>query len=421
MIPEGWRREDLSKLFVSSGYCKDGDWIESKDQDPNGDVRLIQLADIGDGCFINKSRKFLSTAKANNLKCTFIETGNILVARMPEPLGRACIFPGLDCRAVAAVDVCILKPDEQIDTYWLMFFINSPFFRRDICARSFGTTRIRISRKNLISLEVVLPPLSEQKRIAEILSSVDDAILATEKVIEQSKKLKKGLMQELLTKGIGHTKFKKTEIGEIPEEWRKVKCDEITSFLSRGKAPKYSDKNSGVLVINQKCVRNGRVEGLHARLHDSSKKQINENIFLKQFDICINSTGTGTIGRAGIWRQIDGNKYFADTHITIFRLISSEALPDFVNQVFQHGVVQKRLAAECFSGSTNQMELSKIALAKFSILLPPLSEQKRIVEILNCVDEKIIAGEKFVEQSKKLKSGLMQDLLTGRVRVATKL
>jgi type I restriction enzyme S subunit len=130
---------------------------------------------------------------------------------MPEPLGRACIFPGVGQKAVTVVDVCILKLDPNFDSKWLMFALNNPIFRNVIYSKATGTTRVRISKKNLQSIEILLPPLSEQKRIAEILTSVDDAIQATEKVISQTKRVKQGLLQELFTRGIGHSKFKKTE------------------------------------------------------------------------------------------------------------------------------------------------------------------------------------------------------------------
>ncbi len=72
-LPEGWCIQTLPELISKDGLFKDGDWVESKDQDPNGNVRLIQLADIGDGVFKNKSARFLTKSKANELKCTFLE------------------------------------------------------------------------------------------------------------------------------------------------------------------------------------------------------------------------------------------------------------------------------------------------------------------------------------------------------------
>lgn len=84
---------NFSELVTSNGLFCDGDWIEKKDQDPNGNVRLIQLADIGVCEFKDKSNRFVTESKAEELHCTYLRKGDILIARLPEPLGRACIFP----------------------------------------------------------------------------------------------------------------------------------------------------------------------------------------------------------------------------------------------------------------------------------------------------------------------------------------
>jgi type I restriction enzyme S subunit len=106
-------KRKFSQLINSNGVFSDGDWIESKDQDPNGGVRLVQLADIGTGVFIDKSSRFMTQQRAEELKCTFLKKGDILIARMPDPIGRACIFPGSEMPCVTVVDICIVRPDQK--------------------------------------------------------------------------------------------------------------------------------------------------------------------------------------------------------------------------------------------------------------------------------------------------------------------
>lgn len=169
----GHDQTDLAVL-LEDGLFVDGDWIESKDQDPDGEVRLIQLADIGDGAFRNRSSRFLTMEKAKELRCTFLEPGDVLVARMPEPLGRACIFPGVDQPAVTAVDVCIIRPNpERVRPDWLVGAINSPEFRGRMADFVRGTTRQRISRKNLGKLGLHVPAVETQSAIAAVLTRVD--------------------------------------------------------------------------------------------------------------------------------------------------------------------------------------------------------------------------------------------------------
>ncbi len=169
-----WPEVTLGALLDDAEVFVDGDWVESKDQDPEGDVRLIQLADVGDGFYVDKSARFLTKSKAQELKCTFLKPGDILLARMPDPLGRACIFPGDSRAAVTVVDVCIIRPSpKRVDAGWLKHTINSPEFRQRISGFVTGTTRQRISRGNLTKLSVPLPPLPEQRRIAAILDKAD--------------------------------------------------------------------------------------------------------------------------------------------------------------------------------------------------------------------------------------------------------
>ena len=103
---------NFSELIAPDGLFSDGDWIEKKDQDENGTVRLIQLADIGVCLFKDKSAKFVTETKAQELNCTLLQKGDILVARLPDPLGRACIFP-LDGKYITAVDVAIVRITRQ--------------------------------------------------------------------------------------------------------------------------------------------------------------------------------------------------------------------------------------------------------------------------------------------------------------------
>ena len=140
------------------------------------------MADIGDGDFRDKSRRFLTPEKAQELNCTFLEQGDILVARMPEPLGRCCIFP-MDRKEsfVTVVDVCIVRiGSAPIDTKFLMYALNSGQVRTKIADLQTGSTRKRISRGNLATIEIPLAPYKEQQRIVakveELFSELDKGV-----------------------------------------------------------------------------------------------------------------------------------------------------------------------------------------------------------------------------------------------------
>lgn len=171
--PKNWPTTSVSEFLKEAEVFVDGDWVESKDQDPDGEVRLIQLADVGDGIYINKSARFLNKQTSMRLKCTPLKQGDVLIARMPYPLGRACIFPGDAKECVTVVDVCIIRPSSNgPEPIWLMCCINTQSFRNRIAGEATGTTRTRISRGNLSKLCIISPPHSLQKQFVERHQSV---------------------------------------------------------------------------------------------------------------------------------------------------------------------------------------------------------------------------------------------------------
>jgi len=179
-----WPVKKLGDILSTAEIFTDGDWVESKDQDVNGSIRLLQLADIGDGNFINKSNRFINESTFIRLKCTEVQLGDILIARMPDPLGRACIFEGISQKCITVVDVCIIRVDSNIvDARWLMHAINNDSVRRQISSFAKGATRVRISRKNLSHIQIEFPPLAEQQRIAELLDTADRILKQRESAI----------------------------------------------------------------------------------------------------------------------------------------------------------------------------------------------------------------------------------------------
>ena len=166
----------------------------SRKMNPFGDVRLLQLADIGVGKFLNRSSRFLTSDKTVELKCTDIEKGDISLLGCLIPIGRECIFPGKSQRCITVVDVCIIRTDPIfIHNRWLMWTINSPIFKRQLEKYVSGTTRKRISRKNFRKLKIPLLPITEQRRIAAILDKADavrrkrkEAIALTEDLLRSA-------------------------------------------------------------------------------------------------------------------------------------------------------------------------------------------------------------------------------------------
>lgn len=207
-----WTKAALADLIGADGVFSDGDWVESKDQDPQGTIRLLQLADIGDGKFLDKSARFVNEEQFQRLRCTEVEEGDVLIARMPDPLGRACIAPAAKQRRITVVDVAIVRPGTaSVLPKWLMHAINSPAIRGKIETESSGTTRRRISRGKLAEIEFPVPPLPEQKRIADKLDRLLARVDACRERLDRVPALLKCFRQSVLAAATS---------GELTREWR---------------------------------------------------------------------------------------------------------------------------------------------------------------------------------------------------------
>ncbi len=200
---EDW--EEISLIEIAEkkrDLFNDGDWIESEHIKADG-IRLIQTGNIGVGKFLNRqNRKYINQKSFLDLKCKELFEGDLLICRLAEPAGRACIFPKTtDYKTVTSVDVTIFRPDvRKYNRDLLMYIMCTDEWFKNVIEQVGGTTHKRISRGNLGLIKVGIPKsLSEQTRIATILSDMDLEIEALVEKLHKARQIKQGMMQELLT------------------------------------------------------------------------------------------------------------------------------------------------------------------------------------------------------------------------------
>lgn len=412
VVPDGWVETSIGKITAKNSLFCDGDWVESKDQDQAGTHRLIQLADIGDGVFVNKSSRFMNDEQFQRLKCTELKKNDILIARMPEPLGRACLYPLEGERAATVVDVAVIRT-LNADHYWLMSAINSSEFRYQIDLNASGTTRTRIARGTLSQIRVLEPPLPEQKKIATILSSVDEVIDKTRAQIDKLKDLKTGMMQELLTKGIGHTEFKDSPVGRIPMVWKVSPLISICNRITDGthQAVKTSDYGK-IPFLYVSCIRNGKILWSKASaLTESGYEIASKGRVACPGDILY--TAVGSYGHAAL---VETDKRFSfQRHIAFIRPDKSVVDPYFLVSVLNS--TTGRSQADTLAIGNAQLTVTLGDLGTFMIPIPPIHEQKKISKLIKSIVNNIREHEAKLEASLHIKKALMQDLLTGKVRV----
>lgn len=194
-MKQGW---DIKTILDVSLSIEDGDWIEKKDQSTSG-IRLIQTGNIGQGYYKDKGdkAKYISEDTFAELKCTELTIGDILVSRLPDPVGRACILPDLGIRCITAVDCSIIKlKHDTICSQWFVYYSLSHEYAAKVKKECSGTTRDRISRKRLSCITIPIPPLAEQERIVEILDREFEKIDALKANAEQNLQHAKDLLKQ---------------------------------------------------------------------------------------------------------------------------------------------------------------------------------------------------------------------------------
>jgi type I restriction enzyme S subunit len=242
--------------------------------------------------------------------------------------------------------------------------------------------------------------------MALILSSVDEKIENTDKLIEKTKEFKKGLMQRLLTKGIGHDRFKDTEIGRIPEEWKVSRLGEITEF-SQGVQIALEEQN---LEVKENLIRFLRIIDYTQNTKDYRYIANPGKRYIVDYDDIVMVRYGATAGFVG-----KGHKGAIANNM--FKIIPDEKE---LNKKFLYLFLKQEKIYKSLNSATGASAMPAInfgLVSKVKIVIPSLVEQKQIASILSCVDEKIEQFEYKKEKLQELKNGLMQKLLTGKIRV----
>ena len=231
------RLQDVCTVF------SDGDWIESKDQSNKG-IRLVQTGNIGEGLYLEKEEraKYVSEEIFESLKCTEIYPGDILISRLPEPVGRACIIPPKKERMITAVDCTICRVDESIvSKEYLCYFMRSNAYYTKLLGSVTGTTRKRISRKNLGNIELEIPPKEEQTDVVSQLECLINVINSRNNELQLFDNLIKARFVEMFGDPANNEKgFIKAPMGDY--------MTVLTDFSSNGS---YKTLDSGVTMYDE--------------------------------------------------------------------------------------------------------------------------------------------------------------------------
>ena len=202
--------EQFGKLIEKPGSCAkiedicymfaDGDWIESKDQSDEG-IRLIQTGNIGNGQYLDKGERarFITEDTFLRLNCTEVKAKDILISRLPDPVGRACIIPDGLGKSITAVDCTIVRLTERVKPEYFIAYTLSPLYMMQVAASVTGSTRKRISRKNLGGLMIPVPTIDEQVYFASMVKQSDKSKFELLKALTELTAMYKRILQDKLS------------------------------------------------------------------------------------------------------------------------------------------------------------------------------------------------------------------------------
>lgn len=362
---------------------------------------IVTVEHLGNRVFTEQNLPRVSDSdKARLIKYT-LSTGDIVFSRVGSV--DRCSYVDKSHDGWMFSGRCLrVRPTELVDSLYLYYYFCLEETKQFVRNIAVGATMPSINTKLLGEVEIALPDLNNQKRIAAVLSSLDDKI-------ENNQKLNDNLMQQAVaifkSWFVEYSPFD----GIAPKEWKTVNLEKITALICRGIAPKYSD-NSNQTVINQKCIRDHMIDLSQARTH--TPKVINEK-WLRFGDLLINSTGDGTLGRtAQVWFQ--PQNITVDSHVTIVR----PAKENLIFYIGLWGILHEREIECLHTGSTGQTELPKERVKALELHLPDNGTLDRFNTLIAPMAAAIISKQNENNKLATLRDALLPKLMSGEIDVS---
>jgi type I restriction enzyme S subunit len=410
-VPEGWFTKSLDEIAV---FIRDG--THAPHERLNQGVPLLSAKNIMSDGYIScdSGDSLISEVDYQKIHAKYVIEKNDLLVTVVGTLGRVALVPSGFQKFTLQRSVAILRLDQKAIYPELCYqYLKGDEFQRQLSLRSNSTAQAGVYLGELAKISIPVPPLPEQRKIASILLSVDEVIENTQKQIDKLQDLKKATMNELLTKGIGHTEFKDSELGRIPKSWEVVSLGQLAEVIDP--QPDHRTPPSvdfGVPYVGMADV------GLEGKIDFENARSVSATVLEEQIDRFDINSGAfligkiGTIGNASVLPE----KRFYCLSANIILVSSKDiSVQRFIYQVFKGAIIEKQIQDQ--TNTTSQPALGIKKVRDFLIPMPAQDERALIVSILSAIDEGIAVSKQKLSQTQSLKKSLMQDLLTGKVRV----
>ena len=414
IVPEGWqnlRLNEIAKIkrgttYVSSELSEDGSsfplYINMKSFKVGGGYNKF-----GDKFYTPKYKK------EQVLNNNDILIANTDVTASCDILGAALCLPDdkLEKDVLFSHHVTALQLNSSACKLFIFYLLCLGKYRVEMQSYGRGTTVKMLDSNEFGTIALNLPPLPEQKKIASILNSVDDVIETTQKQIDKLQDLKKATMNELLTKGIGHTDFKDSELGRIPKSWEVKALGDYVKLQGGNAFPSSSFSENGVPVVRISNIVDGIVDMSKCIYFAESERF--RNFVVCKGDILLAMSGA-TTGKVGVyWNNFES---YLNQRVGRFKVLNKEKVaPLFLKHLVQSSIFSEATLRDAIGGAQPNISSSQVESVMYAF--PPIGEQKLIASTLGAIDQQIEIKRQKLTQTQSLKKSLMQDLLTGKVRV----
>jgi type I restriction enzyme S subunit len=389
-LPGGWSYVALENLLEPHGISYG--IVQPGNHDPAG-IPIVRVKDLKAGQIYRADPLRVSPEIEGKYSRTRLRGGEVLISLVGS-VGETAVVPSDLSGWNVARAIGVLRGSGAVSASWLRICLSGDVAQHYVQTRLNTTVQATLNLRDVRRIPIVMPPERERQAIASFAAALDDKIAANERIAAAVRDLGLSLYSQSL------------HVGERVE----VAVESVTTALTRGIAPKYTDCSDALTVLNQKCIRNGRVNLEPARL--TLRGKVKSPKLLRRNDVLVNSTGVGTLGRVARWTS--DLEATADSHITIVRF--DEGKVDPVCAGFAMLRAQPEIEA-MGEGSTGQTELRRSQVGELELTLPSPAGQKELRPKLDALEERADQALRESLALAGLRDTLLPQLMSGKLRV----
>ncbi len=410
-FPENWKSFDLKDIC----FFQEGPGLRNWQYREKG-TKFINIRCIKNGYLDTSIAQCISSDEVENKYNHFLLNEGDYILSSSGTIGRIAVVRKCDLPLLLNTSVIRFRTldESKLDMKYLFYFLQSKQFYEKIFEQSQGSAQVNFGPSHLKLLHASFPPLLEQKRIAEILSGIDRLIDKNKLKLNQVKKLKESITNDLLDKGIDNLNFIDSELGKIPKGWVIKTISEICEKVKPGPFGSAITKSmyvkDGFKVYGQEQVISGEISKGNYYIPKNKYEEL-KAFSIKSHDLLISLVGT-------IGKTLLVPEKFIPGVINprlIFLRLNNLCEPRFLQYLLSSSLIQQQLMSTQQGGTMGVLSASILKPLKLKI--PPIDEQQKIIDVLSSIDSNL---EKLHQQLSKLliiQTSLAQDLLSGRKSV----